>query len=165
MDKISKEQRSYNMSQISSKNTSPEIIVRKYLYSLGYRYRIHDKNLPGKPDIVFKKLNKLINVNGCFWHLHSCKNGSYIPKSNTKFWIQKLNRNKLRDTENYKKLWSDGWDILTLWECDIKSGNFKKNLETDQEVIQNISKEDLDNCFRADIHQQNLNIIWERLGI
>ena len=107
MDKISKKQRSCNMSKIRSKNTTPEIFVRKFLYAKGYRYRIHVKTLPGNPDIVFKSHKKIININGCFWHMHSCKAGSYSPKTNQKFWIEKLNKNKLRDNDNYKKLIAD----------------------------------------------------------
>ena len=128
MDKVSKEQRSYNMSRITSTNTLPEIKVRKFLYSLGYRYRLNVKDLPGKPDIVFSHQKKIINVNGCFWHMHNCKNGSCVPKTNSEFWIDKLNKNKLRDEKNKKKLISESWNVIDIWECEVRSGEYEKIL-------------------------------------
>ena len=128
MDKVSKEQRSYNMSRITSTNTLPEIKVRKFLYSLGYRYRVNVKDLPGKPDIVFRPQKKIINVNGCFWHMHNCKDGSYVPKTNSEFWIDKLNKNKSRDEKNKKKLISESWNVIDIWECEVSSGEYEKIL-------------------------------------
>lgn len=118
MDKISPEQRSENMRRIRSYDTSPELIVRKIVYGLGYRYRLHIKDLPGKPDLVFKKKKKIIFVHGCFWHQHElCSNNRY-PKSNTSYWIPKIKNNLLRDKKNQNLLIEQGWDILIIWECE-----------------------------------------------
>ena len=117
-DKISVEQRSRIMSRIRSKNTKPEIIVRKYLHNLGYRFRLHDKKLPGKPDIVMKKHKTAIQVRGCFWHQHGCK-FSNIPKSNKSYWTPKLKKNKERDKQNDKKLKKLEWKLIVIWECKI----------------------------------------------
>ena len=124
MDKLSKKQRSENMSKIKAKNTIPEIVVRKYLYSKGLRYRIHQKKLPGNPDVVFYSRKKIIKVNGCFWHSHNCKASSYIPKTNSSFWKNKLLDNKTRDKFNDRKLLEDYWEILTIWECQIKTKKY-----------------------------------------
>ena len=123
-DVFSKKKRSEVMSMIRCKNTKPELYVRSFLHKKGYRFRLHQKNLPGKPDIVLKKHGVLINVNGCFWHHHNC--GKYkIPKSNRKFWLNKLNTNKARDEINTKKLRKLGWKICKIWECKIEN-NLKK---------------------------------------
>ncbi len=119
MDNLSKEQRHKNMSNIKSKNTSIEKKVRKYLFAHGFRYRINVKDLPGKPDIVLKKYNTVIFINGCFWHNHGCQL-SVIPKTNSEYWIKKLNRNAEKDEENYKTLRNLGWNIEILWECELK---------------------------------------------
>lgn len=119
-DKFSKETRSYNMSQIKSKDTKPEILVRKYLFSNGFRYKLHDNKLPGKPDIVLPKYRSVIFVNGCFWHGHKCKVGKRKPKSNTEYWYKKIDNNILRDKKNIRLLKKEGWRILTIWECEIK---------------------------------------------
>ena len=108
------------MSRIRSKNTNPEKVVRTLLHSQGYRFRLHLKGLPGKPDIVLKKYNTVILVNGCFWHQHkSCKRAN-IPKSNKEYWIPKIERNKKRDKRNIKEIKSLGWRVMVLWECEIK---------------------------------------------
>lgn len=121
MDTVSKEQRSLNMSHIKGKNTSIEVKVRKYLFHHGFRYRINDKRLPGKPDIVLKKYKTVIFVNGCFWHRHiNCKYAT-IPKTNTEYWQKKFERNIYNDNENYRKLASLGWHVIILWECELKS--------------------------------------------
>ncbi|GHV63959.1 very short patch repair endonuclease [Spirochaetia bacterium] len=120
MDVLNKEQRHYNMSQIRSGNTKPEIIVRKYLWKNGFRYRLHRKDLPGKPDIVLSKYQTVIFVNGCFWHMHKCKN-FFMPATNTDFWREKLSANKLRDKKNYQKLKKMGWHVITIWECRLNS--------------------------------------------
>ena len=121
MDIWSKEKRSEVMSNIRSKNTSPEIRVRQMLFSQGYRYRLHVKNLPGKPDIVLRKYNSVIFVHGCFWHLHSeCRDGT-IPKTRTGYWKDKLLRNKERDKEHIRELQKQGWRVLQLWECEIEN--------------------------------------------
>jgi len=120
LDRVTKEKRSEIMSRIRGKDTSPELTVRKLVYSLGYRYRLHSKNLPGKPDLVFPGRKKVIFVNGCFWHFHKCKNG-HLPKSRPEYWIPKLEANKRRDAENFQKLIMKGWKILVLWQCEIKN--------------------------------------------
>ena len=120
MDIWTKEKRSEVMSKIRSKDTSPEIRVRKMLFSQGYRYRLHVKNLPGKPDIVLPKYNSVILVHGCFWHLHSgCRDGT-IPKTRTEYWKNKLLGNKKRDKKYTRELRKQGWRVLRLWECEIE---------------------------------------------
>ncbi len=119
MDNLTKEQRHLNMSHIRSKNTSIEVKVRKYLFSKGFRYRINVKTLPGKPDIVLKKYNTVIFINGCFWHRHGCKL-STMPKTNQEFWLKKFETNVSNDEENYKKLRNEGWNVEILWECELK---------------------------------------------
>lgn len=119
MDIVSKERRSALMANIKSKNTKPEMIVRSITHRLGYRYRLHKKDLPGKPDLTFTKQKKVIFVNGCFWHMHTCSNGS-IPKSNTAFWTAKLQSNADRDKVNLNNLKRLGWRVLTIWECQTK---------------------------------------------
>ena len=114
------EQRHRCMSHIRSKNTKPEILVRRYLFSHGFRYRIHVKKLPGTPDIVLRKYRTVIFVNGCFWHGHEgC--GSYsFPKSNVEFWRKKIERNQERDLQEAKKLRFMGWHVIRIWECQLK---------------------------------------------
>ena len=119
MDNLSKEQRSVNMSRIRSKNTKPEIKFRKKLHSLGYRYSLHKKDLPGKPDLYLKKHNLAIFIHGCFWHQHGCRY-SVVPKSNKKYWELKLKNNTLRDEKNLKKLNQIGVKYEIIWECQIK---------------------------------------------
>jgi DNA mismatch endonuclease (patch repair protein) len=111
------------MSKIKSKNTKPEMAVRKYIFSKGLRYKIHDKNLPGKPDIVLKKYKLAIQVRGCFWHGHKCRLGN-IPKSNKKYWLKKITTNKKRDVKNDRKLRKEGYNLIVVRECKID--NFKK---------------------------------------
>lgn len=106
------------MRRVRGKNTTPELILRSLVHSLGYRYRLHYKGLPGKPDLVFPARRKVILVHGCFWHQHTCKN--VTPATNTEFWIPKLRQNVLRDSENRKALIHEGWKVLTVWECQIK---------------------------------------------
>ena len=125
MDSITLEQRSYNMSQIRDKNTKPEILIRKWLWSNGYRYRLHINDLPGKPDIVFSGRRKAIFVNGCFWHKHNCRYFKW-PKSNTEFWKDKIEGNVIRDNRNLQLLSEKGWQILVVWECETKA----KSLES-----------------------------------
>ena len=121
------EQRSRNMSAIKSKNTKPEIKVRKVLHSMGYRFRLHSKDLPGSPDIVLPKYKTVIFVHGCFWHRHeNCKYAS-TPKTRQEFWNKKFNENINRDKINQENLSSKGWKIIIIWECEIR--NKKINLE------------------------------------
>jgi DNA mismatch endonuclease, patch repair protein len=121
-DKLSPEQRSVNMRAIKSKDTKPELAVRRLAHSMGYRYRLHRKDLPGKPDLVFPGRKKVIFVHGCFWHQHEleqCLDGRR-PKSNTVYWDTKLQRNVERDIRNQEKLREAGWRSLVVWECEIR---------------------------------------------
>ena len=121
-DKISEERRSYNMSRIKSSNTSVELTVRRLIHGMGYRYRLHGKGLPGKPDIVFSPRRKVIFVHGCFWHQHPspvCLD-SRVPKSNLGYWKPKLERTKQRDASNQNLLIDMGWESLIIWECELR---------------------------------------------
>jgi DNA mismatch endonuclease (patch repair protein) len=139
-DKISKEARSRNMSHIHSKDTSPEMMTRKYLFSKGLRYRLWDKKLPGKPDLTFPKYKTVVFVNGCFWHHHNCKRGT-TPKSNTEYWDKKLAGNQKRDSLNYEKLKKLGWKVIVLWECQLKKGIAEATLSnTYKEIVDGLSK-------------------------
>lgn len=127
-DKHTKEVRSMNMSRIGSKDTKPEQKVRKYLFSRGLRYRKNVKDLPGRPDIVFPKYKTVVFVNGCFWHHHDC--GRFVwPSTNEKYWYAKINRNIERDRENKKQLESKYWNVLTIWECELKKPVADENLD------------------------------------
>lgn len=127
-DNHSKEVRSKNMSHIRSTNSKPEEIVRKYLFSKGFRYRKNVRTLPGCPDIVLPKYHTVILVNGCFWHKHDC--GRFVwPSSNTEYWIPKINRNVERDRQNHKKLIDMGWKVLIIWECELKKNVREDRLE------------------------------------
>ncbi len=112
--------RSYNMSQIKSKNTRPEILVRRFLHKKGFRFRLHDNNLPGKPDLVLRKFKTVIFVNGCFWHMHENCKYFKLPKTRTSWWKEKLNKNKKRDLLWHKQLRNLGWNVLIVWECKIR---------------------------------------------
>ena len=130
-DNLTKEQRSMTMSRIKSKNTSPELIVRKFLFSNGFRYRLHDKNIIGSPDIVLKRYNTLIFVNGCFWHGHSKLDDKCKIKFPTEkeFWIKKITNNQERDKRNLSELKKLGWKIIIIWECSLKKNIVAKTLE------------------------------------
>ena len=120
MDVHDKETRSYNMSRIKGKNTKPEELVRKFLFSRGFRYRKNDARLPGTPDIVLPKYKTVIFVNGCFWHGHiNCKY-FVVPKTNTEFWLNKIETNRQRDARKTSELQSLGWRVIVLWECQLK---------------------------------------------
>jgi len=114
------EQRSFNMSRIRGRDTKPEIIVRSIVHGLGYRYRLHCRNLPGKPDLVLWKHKKIILIHGCFWHMHRCRYGRVIPKTNAEFWEQKRTLNMQRDKKTIKALRQAGFSTLTVWECQTK---------------------------------------------
>jgi|SRR5665647_370300 len=118
-DTLTPEERSAQMARIRSKNTRPEMLVRRIVYNIGYRYRLHRGDLPGRPDLAFSSRKKVIFVNGCFWHGHKCSLGR-TPKSRVEFWITKIERTKERDNENVQALRDAGWDALVLWECQLK---------------------------------------------
>lgn len=117
-----------NMSRIRSRHTSPEMIVRRLVHGMGFRYRLHLADLPGKPDMVFPQLRKIIDVRGCFWHQHKGCIDSHIPKSRTGYWRPKLLNNVRRDRQNEKKLNADGWKMLTLWECELQESERLRGL-------------------------------------
>lgn len=121
MDSLSPEQRSKNMSQIRSTSSSPEMLVRRLVFGMGYRYRLHNHKLPGRPDLVFSSRKKIILLNGCFWHQHDNCALAHIPKSRVDYWRPKLERNKKRDAENVARLERLGWNVLTIWECQTKN--------------------------------------------
>lgn len=120
MDIWSKEKRSECMSKIHSKNTKPELALRKALFARGFRFRVNCAKLPGKPDIVLPKYKTVIFVNGCFWHHHEGCKYAYMPKTNTKFWLDKITSNVERDRINRQKLLALGWNVITVWECEIR---------------------------------------------
>lgn len=129
MDEPTSEQRSYNMSRIRSKDTKPEEIVRKFLFSKGLRYRKNDKRYPGEPDIVLPRHNTVIFVNGCFWHCHEGCADFTMPKTNSVFWENKLAGNVRRDELNHEKLSIMGWHVIVVWECELKKDVRVENLE------------------------------------
>ena len=120
MDKISKEVRSRNMSRVRSRDTKPEVKIRSLLHRLGFRFRLCDKSLPGKPDIVLKKYKTVIFVNGCFWHHHENCPKSKLPETNKEFWEKKIRSNVERDGKNKQELAEQGWRVLVIWECEVK---------------------------------------------
>lgn len=129
-DVVDKKTRSRMMSGIRAKDTKPELLIRKALFARGFRYRIHDKRLPGKPDLVFPKYNAVIFVHGCFWHRHKCHLFKW-PSTRPEFWKSKINRNVEVDKNNYTSLKNNGWRILTIWECSLKG---KSRLKLDNVI-------------------------------
>lgn len=129
MAKFERGTRSYTMSRIKSKDTKPEMLVRRFLYHHGFRYRLHVKTLPGCPDIVLKKYNTVIFVHGCFWHGHDNCKISHIPKTNVDYWNPKLGKNKARDVENYKKLGLLGYQVITIFECELAANVLDSTLQ------------------------------------
>lgn len=121
MDRISKEHRSWNMSRIRSKDTSPEMTVRSLLHRLGYRFRLHRKDLPGHPDIVLPRYRAAIFVHGCYWHRHKGCKFAYTPKTRTDFWQRKFADNVLRDRRTRDQLEQTGWQVIIVWECEIRN--------------------------------------------
>jgi DNA mismatch endonuclease (patch repair protein) len=116
------------MSRIRSKDTKPEMLVRKFLFANGFRYRLHERKLPGNPDIVLPKHKVIVMVNGCFWHGHDGCSYYLLPRTRTQWWKEKINSNKLRDEMNENKLRFLGWDVLTVFECELKSEKQKETL-------------------------------------
>ncbi|AYZ36739.1 DNA mismatch endonuclease Vsr [Chryseobacterium indologenes] len=128
-DVHSKEIRSYNMSKIKGKDTKPEILVRKFLFAEGFRYRLHSKKLPGTPDIVLNKYKTVVFIHGCFWHGHNNCKYYVIPKTKTEWWLEKIEKNKANDKANIVKLEQKGWKVIIVWECDLKLKNRDNTLK------------------------------------
>lgn len=114
------EQRSRNMSAIRNRNTRPELVVRSLVHRMGYRFRLHRRDLPGRPDLVFPSRKKIIFVHGCFWHLHTCRYGRVVPATNDSFWAGKRAGNRTRDRRNLRQLRKDGWEVAVIWECQTR---------------------------------------------
>lgn len=132
-----RETRSYNMSQIRGKDTKPEMVVRKFLFKNGFRYKLHDKTLPGKPDIVLPKMRTVIFVHGCFWHGHDNCKYFVTPSTRTEWWLKKIERNKQLDNKNLFKLEKEGWTVFTIFECELKT---KKKDLTLIKILNRLSK-------------------------
>lgn len=135
MDSLSPEKRSWNMSHIRGKNTKPELVMRSMLHRMGYRFRVSDRKLPGKPDIVLPKYKVVILVNGCFWHRHPGCKYAYSPKSHTEFWEEKFAQTIIRDKENLSDLQSAGWLPIVIWECEVKY-SLQETLSGVTEILQ-----------------------------
>ena len=122
--------RSYNMSRIRAKNTKPEMLVRKFLHAQGFRFKLHDKKLPGKPDIVLPKYKTVIFIHGCFWHGHKGCKYFVVPKTRTEWWLKKINSNIANDVKAVKALKKQGWKIINLWECNIRPAKLTRTLSS-----------------------------------
>ena len=145
---MSIEQRHKNMAAVRSKDTKPEMVVRKYLWSRGFRYRVNNPRLPGHPDIVLRKYRTCIFVNGCFWHGHEGCKYFRMPKTNTEFWERKISRNRERDREEQKLLARMGWHCITVWECELKGERREKTLESLEYTLNHIFIQDRDLRYR-----------------
>lgn len=141
MDVFSKDKRSKIMAAIRSKNTRPELIVRKYLFSKGFRYRINHPRLPGHPDIVLRKYRTCIFVNGCFWHGHDCPKG-HLPNTRQDFWRAKIGRNRERDKEEQRRLAEMGWHCITVWECELAPAKRDATLQSLEYTLNRIYLKD-----------------------
>ncbi|WP_293744651.1 very short patch repair endonuclease [uncultured Pedobacter sp.] len=139
-DVHSKEIRSYNMSRIKGKNTRPEMLVRQFLHANGFRYRLHVKDLPGKPDIVLPKYKTVIFIQGCFWHGHDQCRYYVVPKTKTEWWLEKINGNKSKDALNIYKLKQIGWKVIEVWECELKPKIVGSTLHTLAETLCHLGK-------------------------
>jgi len=138
-----KKTRSFNMSRIRGKDTKPEILVRKFLHSKGLRYRLHDKNIPGKPDLVLKKFNTVVFIHGCFWHGHENCKYFKLPETRKEWWKEKIEKNKERDLKNIKKLKEFGWNVIVIWECQLKENKNNTLLS----VLRKIKNANKDTCY------------------
>lgn len=134
-DVHSAEVRSYNMSRIRSKDTKPELVVRKALFANGFRFRLHDKKLPGKPDIVLKKYKTAILIHGCFWHGHKDCKYFVLPKTRTEWWLNKITQNQKNDTVKKQQLLNEGWEVIEIFECELKKERLDSTLK---ELISNM---------------------------
>ena len=130
MDTVDKTTRSKIMSKVGQKNTGPEMKLRKSLHKIGLRYRLHDKRLPGSPDIVFPRFKAVLFVHGCFWHGHTNCKYFIVPKTRTKWWLAKINRNKANDEKAQKALRKEGWKVINIWECSLKRTRITRKLNS-----------------------------------
>lgn len=121
MDTLTREARSRHMARISGRDTKPELAVRRLVHSMGYRYRLHRRDLPGTPDLVFPSRSKVILVHGCYWHRHECRQGRSVPSTRTKFWVDKFAANLSRDRRVQRELHQAGWRVLVVWECQTRT--------------------------------------------
>lgn len=137
MDNLTTQQRHKNMASIRLKDTKPELLVRKWLWSHGYRYRLNVKSVPGKPDIVLRRYRTAIFVNGCFWHGHEECGNYNIPKSNTDFWVNKITKNKERDQRNYSDLFNAGWSVIVIWECQLRNKCIEETMRSAEHLLSN----------------------------
>lgn len=137
MDVFTQSRRSNIMSHIYSKNTKPEVELRHLLHVAGYRYRLHVKELPGKPDIVLPRFHTVIQVHGCFWHSHSCTRGK-APSTRQAFWLPKLAANKQRDLSNLRALRRLGWTVVTVWECQLRGSGMERQINKIKSRLQSI---------------------------
>lgn len=134
-DRLTTQQRSWNMSRIRSKNTVPERKVRSMLHRLGYRFRLHRRDLPGSPDIVLPKYGTVILVHGCYWHRHTCSNGQVVPRTRTEFWRSKFEENQRRDRSNTRLLKAAGWRVVVVWECQTADEDRLRHILTKAMVV------------------------------
>ena len=134
-DKMTPQQRHFCMSRIHGKATKPELLVRSWLWHHGYRYRLNVDSVPGKPDIVLRRYRTAIFVNGCFWHGHEGCVKYVVPKSNTKFWTDKVARNKERDSRNYDDLHKAGWNVIVIWECELKKAAIEDTMRGVEHIL------------------------------
>ncbi|QUI93565.1 DNA mismatch endonuclease Vsr [Prevotella denticola] len=142
MDTLLRQQRHDNMAAVKGRDTKPEMIVRKYLWRCGFRYRVNSPRLPGHPDIVLRKYRTCIFVNGCFWHGHEGCRYYVVPKTHTDFWVKKVARNKERDRREQQQLARMGWHCITVWECELKKGKRKQTLASLAYTLNHIYLED-----------------------
>ncbi|MDV6344780.1 very short patch repair endonuclease [Nitrosomonas sp. Is37] len=134
VDRVDKDTRSRIMAKVQGKNTKPELRLRQALFSLGFRFRLHAKHLPGTPDLTFPRYRVALFVNGCFWHWHGCKH-SRLPASNLVYWENKIVKNQLRDRANYEKLLSMGWRVIVVWECSLEKEKINETIRRVEEKI------------------------------
>ena len=134
-DSLNSLQRHYCMSKIRGKGTKPELTVRQWLWSHGYRYRLNVSSVPGKPDIVLRKYRTALFVNGCFWHGHEGCSKYIVPKSNTEFWISKIEQNRERDQKSYNTLKESGWQVIVIWECNLKKSVLEETMRDVEHLL------------------------------
>lgn len=161
MDVLTPQQRHNNMSSIHSKDTKPEVLVRKFLWNRGFRYRLNNPRLPGHPDIVLRKYRTCVFVNGCFWHGHDGCKYFRLPKTNTEFWKKKIERNKERDKEEQVKLAQMGWHCITVWECELKADKREKALESLAFTLNHIFLQDHTVTYKKIEEEGNLEVAAE----